>query len=143
MTTAAAEFPVSGRIALNATQDNQKGFNLLVLDLDAVGALEALQKDFPDMDPTDSQGQFWIGVTIDPSGKAKVRQAGRTGATKMVVEGVVTIVDIVNGKPQGFMRVTSARPATLHDGGRIIQRQARAPQETQTGAPVANVRLRK
>ena len=61
----------------------------------------------------------------------------------MVVEGVVTIVDIVNGKPQGFMRVTSARPATLHDGGRIIQRAAREPQAAVVAPPpAASVRLR-
>lgn len=139
-TAASVEFPVTGRIALSTTSETQRGYNLLVLDTDAVDALEQIKAEFPEMDHTDSQGQSWINVTIDPAGKAKLRQAGRTGATKMVVEGVVTIVDLVNGKPQGFLRVSSARAANLHDGGRTIQRQAREARNQQQ--PVGNYSLR-
>ena len=122
------EFPVSGRIVMNAKGDPQSGFNLLVLDVEAVYALEALKPEWPDMDHTDAQGQSWISITIDPAGKAKLRQAGRQGATKLVVEGIVTIVDVINGKPQGFMQVRGARAANLRDGGRVITRTAREAQ---------------
>jgi len=132
-------FPVSGRIGVRGDGQPQASYNLLVTDVEAVSALEALKKDFPDMDFTDSQGQPWMSVTIDPAGKAKLRQATRQGATKLVVEGVVTVVDLVNGKPQGFMRVTSARAASLHDGGRVIERESReAP--AATSMPSLNLR---
>lgn len=142
---AADSFRVAGRIAVNASNggEQQKGYNLLVLNLEAVEALDSLRAEFEELDPTDSQGQYWVGVTIDPAGKAKIRQAGKTGATKMVVEGVVTVVDIVNGKPQGFLRVTSARPATLRDGGRLIQRQARSQDPASANAPASTQTLRK
>jgi hypothetical protein len=130
---ASDEFPVQGRIAVRGDGGPQASYNLLVLSTESVFALEALKAEYPDMEFTDNQGQPWMQVTIDPAGKAKLRQAARQGATKLVVEGIVTVVDLVNGKPQGFMRVTSARAATLKDGGRVIQRESRE------AAPVASM----
>ena len=130
------EFPVAGRVAMRTDGEKQSSFNLLVLNTEAVVRLESLasESEFAEMDHTDSQGQSWISVTINPPGKALMRQAGRQGATKIVVEGIVTLVDVINGKPQGFMRVTSARPANLRDGGRIVTRTAREPQAQATNA---------
>lgn len=142
--TPIVEFPVSGRISVRGDGAAQASYNLLVLTPEAHDALLALTEfsEFNTMQPCDSQGQSWISVTIDNAGKAKMRQAARQGATKLVVEGVVTLVDIVNDKPQGFMRVTGARPATLVDGGRIVTRESREPAAPQTAMPSLGLRGR-
>ena len=68
-------------------------------------------------------------------------QAGpqSTLSAKLVVEGVFTAVDIVNGKMQGVLRVTGARAATLQDGGRIVTRERR---EASPMAPTLGLRNR-
>lgn len=138
-------FPVEGRISVRGDGAAQASYNLLVMNLDAAVALETIAKhpNFSEMQHTDSQGQPWVQVTIDPAGKAKMRQASRQGATKLVVEGVLTLVDLVNGKPQGYLRVTGARPATLLDGGRIVTRESREPITTAAAMPSLGFRGRR
>lgn len=136
------EFPVKGRISVRGDGQSQNAYNLLILDVDAHDALVKLSgfEQFSDMQATNEQGESWVSVTIDPAGKAKIRQAGRQGATKIVVDGILTIVDIKNNKAEGFMRVTGARAANLLDGGRIFTRESREPATAQAAMPALGLR---
>lgn len=135
-------FPCVGRVSLAKDTEQrakQGGFNLLVLDVDTVAALELFAKVNPGVDHTDGQGQSWVSITVDPTGLGLIRRASRTGAVKIVVEGILTIVDVENSKPVGFMRVTGARPATFNDGGRIVEKTAREPGGNNRGAMPNNL----
>lgn len=137
-------FPVCGRIGIRGDGSGQGSYNLLILDAEACMAMDALAQDFPDLIPANPQtGEYWATVTVDPAGKAKLRQAGRNGATKIVVEGVLTVVDIKNNKPEGSFRVSSARPATLNDGGRIVTRMERERPAVAQTVPTMGLRARR
>lgn len=109
-------FPVKGRINMRTDGAPQASYNLVVLNDDAKANLAALASEFG-FSAESQNGESFVKVVMDAKSKSILR---RTGVHQLVIEGELTIVDSTTGRDaEGRLTVTSAKAATIRDGGRI------------------------
>lgn len=125
---------IKGRIATRRDRADQPGFNLIILNDEAQAMLDALSGPYAFRATNPQTGEYFVDVTLDARSKGLIRRAEATGATKLVVEGTLTVVDSVRGRPQGFLNLTKVEPATLLNGGRIVAGPAPQARRTATAA---------
>lgn len=121
-------FPVVGRMNVRGDGESQSRYNLLVLDGEAVANLDALGEEFGFV-ARNANGDVWLDVGMDARSR-RVLTTGGKGSTALVIEGTVTIVDVKAGRPMGQLVVKAARPASLRDGGRVVEKNENAAPRT-------------
>lgn len=132
----------SARINLNGSEEGQNRYNLLIRDIEAIDALKLLGETLGvegGFTATNAQGDCYVSVTMGGQSTLELARAGDFKA--FTVKGTLTIVDR-NKRTDGSFAPTGhfvierggARPVSLLDGGRTIDRTGRA----QTGVPGNN-----
>lgn len=134
--SAPEEFDIEATVELRGDGSAQTAYNVRIVDVEAMHILDSLGAEFGAQVKNATTGDYWLAVKATAGVRTKLKQAK---SFSVLLKGRVRINKAVNGQLRGeLFAITTAVPATLRNGGRMIERQAREREDIEGAVTVAS-----